>query len=174
MLPNKPTTKESTDFQVVLTKLCRDYPDLAFDSGESFYWSPANRRIVYKQTAQGLSAIVSLLHEVGHAILDHKYYRLDLELLQLEIAAWEQAKRIAPRYHIAIEEDHVQDCLDSYRDWLHRRSICPSCVIQAIQQDDGAGYRCFNCRAYWRVAPSRFCRPYRRQSGQATPDAVLA
>lgn len=164
--------KDGLDLQSVIAQLSHDYPNLVFVAGDAFYWSPVNRRIVYKQAVEGTEPVVSLLHEVGHALLNHKHYKLDFELLQLEIAAWEEAKWIAPAYNITIEDDHVQDCLDSYRDWLHRRSICPSCATQALQQDDGI-YRCFNCHTRWQVASSRFCRPYRRQSGHVLPDTVL-
>jgi hypothetical protein len=33
-----------------------------------------------------------------------------------------------------------------------------------LQQDSLPLYRCFNCHATWRVAPSRFCRPYRQKT----------
>jgi len=150
-------------FTSLLTKLTADNPSLAFVAGASFYWSPAKRQVFYKSGDDGVVATFSLLHEVGHGLLDHKRYKLDFELLQLEVAAWEQAKTIATTYGITIDEDHIQDCLDSYRDWLYRRSICPSCTAKALQQDNEPVYRCFNCHASWRVTPSRFCRPYRHQ-----------
>lgn len=149
-------------FPRLLAQLVTEYPNLTFAESSSFYWSPAKRQINCKRGAEGLSATFSLLHELGHALLDHKRYKLDFELLQLEVAAWEQAKLVAPNYGITIDEDHIQDCLDSYRDWLYRRSICPTCTAKALQQDGQPLYRCFNCHATWRVAPSRFCRPYRQ------------
>lgn len=151
-------------FQDLVSQVAKDHPHVTFVEGKSFYWSPPNRQISYKRGAEGPTAAFSLLHEVGHALLDHKHYRVDFELLELEVAAWEEAKRIAPSYRIAIDEDHIQDCLDSYRDWLYRRSICPTCTTKALQQDDQPLYRCFNCHATWRVAPSRFCRPYRQKT----------
>lgn len=161
-------------FISLVERLAADYPQLTFAAGASFYWSPANHQVMYRRNAEGVTAIFSLLHEVGHALLDHKRYKLDFELLQLEVAAWEQATAIASSYGIAIDGEHVQDCLDSYRDWLYRRSICPTCSTKALQQDDKPLYRCFNCHATWRVAPSRFCRPYRRQNGRMTTTAVFA
>jgi hypothetical protein len=80
----------------------------------------------------------------------------------MEVAAWEYAKELAKRYGVSIDEDHVQDCLDSYRDWLYKRSICPACGTKSIQQDQELQYQCFNCRSMWGVAASRFCRPYRQ------------
>ncbi len=152
----------------LLAHLSTDYPSLTFEAGKAFCWSPRDQKITYKTTAHGIAASYSLLHEVGHATLKHKRYTLDFELLELEVAAWEQAKQLASAYDITIDEDHIQDCLDSYRDWMYRRSVCPCCTAKTLQQDDQPTYRCFNCHATWRVAPSRFCRPY-RQTGQALP-----
>lgn len=150
----------------LLARLRKDYPELTFKAGTSFCWSPKDKQINYRADARGTEAAHSLLHEIGHASLDHRNYRQDLELLMLEVAAWEQAKLLAPTYKVAIDEDRVQDCLDSYRDWLYRRSICPSCTTKALQEDGQPRYRCHNCQATWRVAPSRFCRPYRQTSGR--------
>jgi hypothetical protein len=146
----------------LLSRLQKDYPHIEFVAGKAFYWSPATRQIFYKTNAAGPTAVFSLLHEVGHALLGHKRYKLDFELLELEVAAWERAGLLAKDYAITIDGDHIQDCLDTYRDWLYRRSICPSCTTKALQQDDEPVYNCYNCHATWRVAPSRFCRPYRQ------------
>jgi hypothetical protein len=161
------TTPLDNSMDKLLVQLQKDHPQLSFVAGKAFYWSPANRQVVYKTNAEGPTAVFSLLHEVGHALLDHKRYRLDFELLELEVAAWERAKLLGVDYDTTIDEDHIQDCLDTYRDWLYRRSICPSCTTKALQQDDEPVYSCFNCHATWRVAPSRFCRPYRQTKTQA-------
>jgi len=161
------------DFTHLLDQLVHDFPEVAFAEGKTFCWSPASRQVLYRADAQGVSAAYSLLHELGHALLDHRRYRLDFELLELEVAAWEKAKTLAGRYQIEIDEDHVQNCLDTYRDWLFRRSICPSCTTKALQLDNQPAYRCFNCNETWRVSPSRFCRPYRKTAGQQ-PSAVFA
>jgi IrrE N-terminal-like domain len=148
----------------LIAQLKADYPALVFSVGNSFCWSPSDRHIMYRTDVTDIRATYSLLHEVGHALLEHKRYRQDFELLQLEVAAWEKAKQLAPSYSVQLDEDHIQDCLDTYRDWLYRRSICPSCTTKALQLDSEPTYRCHNCQATWRVAPSRFCRPYRQQN----------
>ncbi len=160
--------------KALLDRLRHDYKDVEFIAGNTFCWSPASRQIIFKANAKGLAAIYSLLHEVGHAHLKHKRYTLDFELLEIEVAAWEQAQLIAPTYDVQINEDHVQNCLDTYRDWLYRRSICPSCTTKALQLDKEPAYACFNCHATWRVAPSRFCRPYRKTKGETQPATFAA
>ena len=161
------------DFQKLLAHLNNDFPEVNFVAGKTFYWSPVNRQVVYRPQAKGQVACYSLLHELAHARLNHQRYQLDFELVELEVAAWEEAKQLASRYDLEIDEDHLQNCLDTYRDWLYRRSICPACTTKALQQDDAPLYRCFNCHTSWRVTPSRFCRPY-RQSHAGVADLVFA
>ncbi|MDB5169537.1 MAG: hypothetical protein JWO41_893 [Candidatus Saccharibacteria bacterium] len=145
----------------LIDQLSSRFPGLKFTPGTQFCWSPETREIFYKTAARGKRASWSLLHETGHALLDHKSYHADFELLKLEVAAWERARSLALELGVSIDEDHIQDCLDTYRDWLYKRSVCPSCSTKSIQQNDYAHYRCFNCRTTWRVTASRFCRSYR-------------
>lgn len=149
----------------LIAELRRSYPRLSFMPGRQFYWSPETGDIFYQENASGQRATWSLLHETGHALLSHKNYKADFELLRLEVAAWERARRLAADVGITIDEDHIQDCLDTYRDWLYKRSICPKCTTKCLQQGDFVHYRCFNCHTVWRVTASRFCRAYRRHKG---------
>lgn len=152
----------------LLNKLRADYPDIAFTEGESFYWSPKDRSVTYTLTStQPEVASWSLLHEVSHGILNHVDYSTDFELIKLEVAAWQHARKLARNYGIKIDPEHIQDCLDTYRDWLHRRSACPECGTVSVQADSRT-YRCLNCTAAWNVSNSRFCRPYRRLSKLTT------
>lgn len=158
--------------QQLLTKLQSQFPQLTFTAGSEFCWSPETDEVVYRANARGQTATWSLLHETGHALLEHKNYSADFHLLQLEISAWERARELARQFDTTIDEDHIQDCLDTYRDWLYRRSICPTCGGQCLQQNDHQHYRCFNCHTSWRVSSSRFCRAYRRSKNvesSATP-----
>jgi hypothetical protein len=157
----------------IIAKLLADYPALRFTAADQFYWSPETGEICYDDSATGRRAVWSLLHETGHALLGHTSYRGDFELLQLEIAAWERAKDLAGDLRLTIKDDHIQASLDTYRDWLHKRSICPDCGTKALQQGDFVHYRCFNCHKVWKVGPNRFARAYRRHSGIARTDAIL-
>jgi hypothetical protein len=145
----------------LIAELQSKFPALRFTPGQQFCWSPETGEIFYKATARGKQATWSLLHETGHALLEHHGYKADFELLRLEAAAWERARALAEGLGLAIDEDHVQDCLDTYRDWLYKRSICPACTTKCLQQGDFVHYRCFNCHTTWRVTASRFCRAYR-------------
>lgn len=143
----------------LLNSLQRLLPGIAFQKGEAFSWSPAHATVTYCSTP-GSKALWALLHETGHAILDHKAYRDDIDLLQKEVAAWQKAKELAQENDIAINENHIQDCLDTYRDWLHQRSTCPRCGTVSLQVSS-CEYLCHNCNAAWQVSTSRMCRPYR-------------
>lgn len=148
----------------LLSYLSGELPEATFRAGTSFYWSPEKRVISYvRPQLDEQDGVWSLLHEAGHAQLGHKTYASDFELLSLEVEAWNTAKELGLELQIAIDEDHIQDCLDTYRDWLHRRSTCPTCGTVGLQHSP-VEYRCHNCTTNWSVTASRFCRPYRRKN----------
>jgi hypothetical protein len=150
-------TKQIIDFTKKLL------PKIKLEPAESFFWSPKQKKITYNQSIIGTQVgIWSMLHEVAHASLNHINYNSDLGLLRLEVEAWNEAKKLGNQLEIQIDDSHIQDCLDTYRDWLHRRSTCPSCGVICLQSSS-VEYSCHNCHTSWRVSTSRFCRPYRLQ-----------
>jgi hypothetical protein len=155
------TTLHEKIMRNLITQLTNDYPHLSFVQGDSFYWSPQKNTIHYREINELPESAWPLLHEVGHAQLGHRRYATDFELLTLEIEAWEHAKELAQKYGHQIDDDHIQDCLDTYRDWLYRRSTCPKCTNSSLQIRTDT-YRCFNCNNEWRVSASRKCRTYRK------------
>ena len=158
----------------LVRQLTEAHPHLKFIPAASFYWCPETAEVFYDTArASEDSARWSLLHETSHALLDHNSYTADIELLHLEVEAWSHAITISKSYGIVIDDEYVQDCLDTYRDWLYRRSLCPGCGTQCLQSDESSHYRCFNCHTRWHVSPSRFCRAYRRAQAKM-PAAVFA
>jgi hypothetical protein len=157
---------------IIIGKL---FPDVSFEEGSSFYWSPQNQTVVHNPSSPSEEiGIWSLLHETAHAALGHEIYKTDFELLALEVAAWGDAKKLGEKLDVTINEEHIQDCLDTYRDWLHQRSTCPTCGNGGLQHDPRE-YRCHNCSTKWHVTASRFCRPYRRKqltNIKKSPDSV--
>jgi hypothetical protein len=147
--------KQFNDFVAMLTT---DYPAVSFVAGDSFVWSPAKNQITFAHNQENQEhATWALIHEVAHYILNHKKYKSDLELLKLESQAWSKANEIAKLYKIEIDQDHIQDCLDTYRDWLHTRAKCPKCGVVSMQRAD-LNYQCFNCKSVWSVPKSPLCR----------------
>lgn len=136
-------------FNIQFQKITQEYSSLCFVLGQSFVWSSSTNTITYKNisTEQDLWA---LIHEVAHAVLGHKNYASDYQLIMMEMEAWAEAKKLARKYGTKIDEDHIQNCLDTYRDWLHNRSTCPTCQVVGGQADDQS-YKCFNCHTSWRV-----------------------
>ena len=151
----------STSATTLLATLQQDYPEVRFVAADQFRWSPSEQTVWYNPKKRSGEASLALLHELSHALLGHKDYKTDFELLQLEVAAWHHAESLAETYDISTDPEHVQDCLDTYRDWLHARSKCPACTEHGLQKNRTT-YSCMNCHTEWHVTSERFCRPYRR------------
>ena len=147
----------------LLTQVQTAYPQFSFEPYTTFHWSPRKNAVHY--VADGITTprgSWSLLHELSHGLLSHQSYETDIELLHLEVAAWEEAKKTAKKFNIQIPDGHVQDCLDTYRSWLYARSTCPFCTSAGLQIETNL-YSCFNCNNTWKVSRSRQCRIYRKK-----------
>jgi hypothetical protein len=141
-----------------LDTLQKKYPSISFKEGKLFSWSPKDTTVIYTLSYEDEDhAVWALIHEVAHGVLNHKHYKNDIDLLRHEVDAWHNAKDIANSIHISIDDNHIQDCLDTYRDWLHKRATCPNCSVVGLQQDNGY-YGCFNCQTRWKVPDSPLCR----------------
>lgn len=155
------TKQRVTALDDLLQQIAADYPALEFIESAHFSWHAGKKHVSYKKSGNNATHnIFALLHEVGHAILDHKDFTYDIQLLQLEVAAWKKARELASHYSVHLDEDYIEDCLDTYRDWLHLRATCPTCFTRSLQASQ-RHYRCFNCQTEWSVTRSRLCRPYR-------------
>lgn len=138
----------------LINKLQKDHPNITFLEGSDFYWSPDDKTVYYTANS---NSVESLLHELAHALLGHNSYMRDVQLLEMERDAWEYARAtLGPRYDVPISEDASEDALDSYRDWLHARSVCPSCQATGLQRQKET-YRCIACGGQWRVNEARIC-----------------
>lgn len=151
------SAKTSRDF---IARLRHDFPDLNFKRGSQDNWSPRSKTITYKPGSSLRMMQFSVLHELAHAQLGHTNYHNDFELIRLEGAAWDLAAKIGKKYGVKIDDEHIQNCLDTYRDWLHARSTCPTCGVNSLQKDSRS-YHCFNCGSDWSVTSGHFVRPYR-------------
>lgn len=136
----------------LVSQLAADYPDISFSSGERFHWQPDTRSITYPKDSDDTA---SLLHEAAHALLGHQDFTRDIALIEMERDAWEYAiTTLAPRYRLSIAPSLVQESLDTYRDWLHARSICPLCHATGVQIQRQT-YRCLACGSEWTVNDAR-------------------
>lgn len=153
------TPPHQTALREIISFIKSTYPTVKLEASESFRWAPEEGKIYFNPESK--NALLSLLHETGHMLCGHKNYYSDIGLLRMEVAAWEKAKLLAVDLGLKIDEDHIEKCLDSYRDWIYRRSSCPLCTQAGIEQKVGV-YTCINCQNKWQVSKSRFCRVYRK------------
>lgn len=153
------TAIDNLKFNELVTQLSKDYPFLNLIEGDHFRWSPEDTAIVFSSDSP--TATWSLLHEVGHMVCGHKDYTSDIGLMVMEVDAWRQARELAKKYNINVDENHIEKCLDSYREWIYRRSSCPVCTQAGLEKQTGL-YICINCRKQWKVTSARFCRVYRK------------
>jgi hypothetical protein len=148
-------------------------------NANAFYWSPRTKTLHFvEERLSDTTGQAALVHEACHALLGHTKYSTDAELLMLEVDAWGKAKELATGIGLDIDPEHIEDCLDTYREWLYARSTCPTCRTTSLQTDKTM-YQCISCGASWRVSPSRFCRVYRMRSRNSktppqSPRAVFA
>ena len=68
---------------------------------------------------------------------------------------------LAPRYRVKWDEDFAEGQLDTYREWIDKRSRCPKCDCTGWQTDDG-DYRCPLCVVEWGVGADVTRQVYRK------------
>ena len=124
-----------------LEKIKSDFLEFRFIDGKKFAFRPPKTIVIGPAEPQD---DILLLHEVSHALLGHKNFKMDIERLKMESEAWEKAKELAKKYNASIDEEFIQDELDTYRDWLHNKSKCRVCGLTCYQTPDGA-YHCPRC-----------------------------
>jgi hypothetical protein len=138
----------------LLPNIEKDFPSFHLKPDNEFRWSPDEMTIYYDSQSKDTAA---LLHELSHAILKHTTYLKDVGLLEIERDAWTHAQTIlAPRYGLTIDDETIQDSLDTYRDWLHARSMCPDCKATGFQVKQHE-YKCIVCGTSWHVNDARSC-----------------
>ena len=124
-----------------LEKIKCDFPDYTFKRGKKYSFRPPKTIMIGPD--ENFSELL-VLHELSHAILKHCDFKTDIKRLKMESEAWDKAKELAVKYSIEIDEDFIQDELDTYRDWLHQKSRCPKCGLTRFQTPDGL-YHCPRC-----------------------------
>ena len=122
-----------------LAKIRSDFPSLKFLDGKRFTFRPP-KTVVVEVDGEALL----LLHEIGHALIGKYDFKTEVGRLKIEVMAWEKAKELATSYRIKIDEDLIESELDTYRDFLHQKSRCPSCGLTRFQTPDGI-FHCPRC-----------------------------
>lgn len=139
----------------LLDQVLGSFTKYHFIQSDDFRWSPNDNTVYYRRPKHN-EDIWSLLHEIAHAELGHTTFNLDIELLNHETQAWAHATSVlAPRFGVRIDDEYMQDHLDTYREWMFERSLCPTCGQTGLQTQNT--YRCINCRCLWRANEARLC-----------------
>ena len=138
----------------LIKQLVKNFPEFNFQSGDQYMWSPSSRTVIFCNDNPNPE---QLLHELGHGILDHNDYSKDVRLLSMEREAWEEAKKVGRTLNVNISDTTIETYLDTYREWLHARSTCPSCTATGVQVKISL-YRCIACSQEWRVNDARMCQ----------------
>jgi hypothetical protein len=151
----------------VLARVQSAYPQIRFAEGTDFMWSIKDQTVTYSTNVSDTDKFTSsLCHELSHGILGHADFKHDIELIKLERDAWDHATTIArDLFDLTIPTDHIEDCMNTYRDWLYQRSLCPTCKQCGLQQTKQQ-YSCIMCNSRWRVNVSRLCRVHKRRVAQ--------
>ena len=145
---------------LLLERLKADFTQFSFVEADRFRWSAETQTIHIDPHSDTTEPF--LLHELGHALLNHQSYAQDIDLLKLERDAWHLAvTKLSDIYGISIDNELIQDNLDTYREWLHERSLCPGCHATGLQTSFGA-YSCLACGCRWKSNDARHCALRRR------------
>jgi hypothetical protein len=146
----------------LINLLKNDFQDIKFKESGDFCWDPNSRTVFYNSAKTCPHSALLLLHELAHAVLGHQNHSLDVELIRLEADAWNHVKTIlSPKYSVDFDENLVNNHMDSYRNWLFRRSVCPECSCHGWQLDNNR-YRCPQCLSVWLVNSDKFKNTYRK------------
>jgi len=132
----------------IISKLKTDFSQFHFKESDDFFWSPIKKTVYYNPKIE--NADILLLHEIAHALLGHSSFSSDISMIILERQAWDRAIELGSAYDIKIVDGVAQYNLDSYRDWLHKRSTCPVCTATGLQTKKQK-YLCLACGNIWKV-----------------------
>ena len=134
-----------------IEELKKEFGQFNFIPGKRFKFKPPKSIFFEEKTAYPLQHFALLtLHELGHALSNHKDYNIDVKRLKIESEAWQRAKMLIKthenwqKYGVFWDEDFAENELDSYRDWLHQKSKCKTCGLTMYQTSDKK-YHCPNC-----------------------------
>lgn len=133
----------------LVSRLQRDYPEFHFVYGKRFSFRPPKTIVIGPD--EGKNTPLLVFHELGHAISGEYSYALSIERLKIESLAWQEGKKAYQNYQDlalpAWDDSFVEDNLDTYRNWLHQKSKCPSCGLTRYQ-DANQKWCCPYCRQF--------------------------
>lgn len=120
------------------------FPDLKFISGKKFAFRPPKTIVIGPEEERD---DMLLLHEVGHALMGHRDFSMNIQRMKMEVEAWERARGLATEFGVSIDEGVIDRELDTYRNWIDQKSRCPECGLARYETPDGQ-YHCPRCENF--------------------------
>ena len=127
-----------------LARIKSDFPEFKFIDGARFSFRPPRTVVVGPEEK---SDSLLLLHELGHALCGHRDFDTSVRRVKMEREAWDKARELAPLYEVEFDDELVEGELDTYRDWLHKKTCCKKCGLTMFQTPDGV-YHCPRCENF--------------------------
>ena len=131
-----------------LETLKSTYPNFSFKPGPKFLFRP-KKTIHYVESNDNFRLL--LLHELSHALLGHFSYSKSLERLQIERDAWAKTRELCEQFSVNFDEDVAESELNTYRDWLHQKTLCKTCGLSCLEVNSESLY-CPFCQKYYKKA----------------------
>lgn len=124
------------------------YPDFNYQKSDIFSWYQVENKICFiqckkncKKNSKPCTNFYKLAHEIGHAKLNHQDYLTKIELNRMEIAAWQEAKKISKKLAgTEIPEKIIDHAMESYVNHANT-DICKKCDLSLLAN------MCVNCRS---------------------------
>ena len=127
-----------------LARVKSDYPEYKFISGKRFSFRPPKTIVIGPEEPNDS---LLLLHELGHALSNHRDFNTSVRRVKMEREAWEKARELCSLYEVEYNDELIEEELDTYRDWLHKKTCCPKCGLTMFQTPDGV-YHCPRCENF--------------------------
>jgi len=140
-LPKEPALLSERNLSF-LKMLKTTYPDFSFKPGHKFVFRP-KKTICYIEANDNFRML--LLHELAHAILGHFSFDRSLERLEIERDAWEKTRELCAIYDVPFDENLAESELNSYRDWVHQKTLCKTCGLTCLEVSSESLY-CPSCQ----------------------------
>ncbi|MBQ6130088.1 hypothetical protein IJI72_00065 [Candidatus Saccharibacteria bacterium] len=126
----KPKPRLSADNLAFLNKIITAFPDLVFKPNKKFTFRP--KKTIYYEIKNDHFPLL-LLHETAHALLNHYSFDTSLERLTIERDAWEKTRSLCKKFAQPFDEDFAEANLNTYRDWLHQKTLCKVCGLTCLE-----------------------------------------
>ncbi len=128
-----------------LETIKKTYPEFTFRPGRKFLFHPP-KSIRYLESDENFRFL--LLHELSHALLGHFSFNRSLERLQIERDAWAKTRELCSLHSVTFNEELAETELNTYRDWVHQKTLCKHCGLSCLEVSSESLYCPFCQRKY--------------------------